>query len=965
MSADSRLEARLRSTPLRDLNLAEVPIAVFDLETTGRSHNAHEIVEASVVRLEPGRPPRLAFDSLIKPRGRLMCSNIHHIYKRDVADAPTWEEVAPALADALSGAVWVAYNVYFDLNFTKTALADLGYDIDAPHVCAANLRSILGLGKRQKLGVTCEAFGIDFREGQHIAVYDTWMTARLMYVWLERMADLGLERYEELEMRGTHKYLKSLTSPIWYAPEALTRGAEAAYARQKSRYAIDLQEAGRDPRELTPLSREPSFDYNAWHDQARARRGEPVVMRTREELFNHSERPNSQRSDSKRLDSQRLDSQRLEALEASTQAEQNTTSYDLQDEPQGALREEDQEEDQEDDQEGDQEGDQEDDLDDHQETHQEASQDVSSSDPTSTSQLSSTPQIISAPQITSTSRERPHRESFKLRPYQEEAINAILSARRAGLKRLVVCLPTGAGKTVIFSQLASIARRRVLVLAHREELLTQAKDKLQRALGDAARVEIEQASKSASADAKVVVASLRSLRAERLQRLLGDGGFGLIIYDECHHAVAEDNQRVLRDLGVFEPDFEGTLVGFTATTRRGDGLGLEEVFEELVYSRGLQEMIQDKFLVPLRGYRISTSITLERIGGSGDFPIDELEERVDIQERNGLVARSIQELARDRRTICFCVTVRHAENLARTLRDCGVPTGVIHGEMKSVERAEVLRAFREGTLQVLTNVGVLTEGFDDPEVSCVAMARPTRSEALYVQCVGRGMRLFEGKEDCLVLDFVDLSALNLITLPSLYGVPVEVDFEGREASEAAAAYHALFEESPGFEWEAETLTLTELKERARQFDPLRLKVSPEVRAISQSGWVSLGQRGLALHFSRDGSQFSELTILLTSEQGKRRYQICLDQREVGRAALIEQAVEASDYELSRMGPLAVETASMYAEWRVAPATPELIEPLRAHRLPRPPETLEEVFRALSFYQYAPQKGSRDLIPPIR
>ena len=213
------------------------------------------------------------------------------------------------------------------------------------------------------------------------------------------------------------------------------------------------------------------------------------------------------------------------------------------------------------------------------------------------------------------------------------------------------------------------------------------------------------------------------------------------------------------------------------------------------------------------------------------------------------------------------------------------------------------------------------------------------------------MRLFEGKKDCLVIDFVDLSALNLVTLPTLYGMPVEVDFEGREAGEAAAAYHAILEETPGFEWEAESLTLTQLKERALAFDPLRLRVSAEVRAISQSGWVSLGQRGLALHFSRDGQGFTELVILLTSESGKRRYQILLEGVEVGRASLIEQAVEAADYEVGRMGYLAMDTASMYADWRQAKPPPELLANLSGYPLPRPPQTLEDVFRVLTFYQH--------------
>src|SRR3954454_22380409 len=169
-----------------------------------------------------------------------------------------------------------------------------------------------------------------------------------------------------------------------------------------------------------------------------------------------------------------------------------------------------------------------------------------------------------------------------LRPYQQEAIQAVLDARHSGVRRLLVHLPTGAGKTVIFSHLAQLARRQVLVLAHREELLTQARDKLQRALGGAAGaavVAIERGELRAPPDARVLVCSIRSLHEERLAKVLRGRDVGLIVYDECHHAAAEDNLRVLRQLGVFEPAFDGTLLGFTATTARGDGQGLDDVFE--------------------------------------------------------------------------------------------------------------------------------------------------------------------------------------------------------------------------------------------------------------------------------------------------------------------------------------------------------------------------------------------------
>ena len=139
---------------------------------------------------------------------------------------------------------------------------------------------------------------------------------------------------------------------------------------------------------------------------------------------------------------------------------------------------------------------------------------------------------------------------------------------------------------------------------------------------------------------------------------------------------------MLRAIGAFEPDWPGTLLGFTATTARGDGKGLDSVFEEIVYARTLPDLIDEGYLAPLKGFRITTAADLPRLSSAGsDFAEAELAEVVDIQECNALVARSIQELARDRRTLAFCVTVEHARNLARALNHLGVPAGIVHGEM--------------------------------------------------------------------------------------------------------------------------------------------------------------------------------------------------------------------------------------------------------------------------------------------
>ncbi len=508
-------------------------------------------------------------------------------------------------------------------------------------------------------------------------------------------------------------------------------------------------------------------------------------------------------------------------------------------------------------------------------------------------------------------------QALTLRPYQREAISAVVLARREGTRRMVVCLPTGAGKTVIFAELAKMARRDVLVLAHREELLSQAKQKIEAALGGQAKVSIEKGAYRADVDAKVVIASIRSLHAERLETLLLDRDFGLIIYDECHHAAAEDNLRVLRRLGAFRSDWSGTLLGFTATTARGDGQGLDTVFQDIVYSKSLPDLIEAGYLVTLAGYRIATSADLTKLTATGlDFDEEELSLAIDIEERNALVARSIQELARDRRTIVFCVTVSHAIHLSHALNHVGVSAGIVHGKMAPEDRAKALSDFRNGKIAALTNVGVLTEGFDDPEVSCVAMARPTRSEGHYAQCVGRGTRLFPGKKNCLVLDFVDLSELSLCSLPSLFGMPRDLQLNGQDVLEARAVWNRIAFDQPAFEVEAGAITLGEIEERASKFDPLTLAVDEETNAISANAWASLGRYGLVLHYEKKPGQLNEALVVSIGGRGK-RWRVEMDGKEMARFSTVEEAVSAVDYEVSKLGRLAQFSALPNAPWRFA------------------------------------------------
>ncbi len=537
------------------------------------------------------------------------------------------------------------------------------------------------------------------------------------------------------------------------------------------------------------------------------------------------------------------------------------------------------------------------------------------------------------------SRGRRQARSVQLRPYQQEAIDAVLTTRRSGVRRMVLALPTGAGKTVIFSELIRRAKHPVLVLAHRDELVNQARDKIEAALrrdrADRRVVAIERGANKAAREAAVVVASIRTLHEDRIGRVLGGRGIRLVIYDECHHAVADANRRVLEQVGAFAEDWPGTLVGFTATTRRADGRGLGEVFETIAYHRSLREMIDEGYLRPLRGLRIDTGVDLAGVGMRGDdFDPERLDEAIDVQARNLLVARAIQERTRDRRTIAFCGSVGHAENLCRALRSLSIPAAMVCGEMPKPARAKTLQRFRDGTLQVITNVGVLTEGFDDPGVSAIAMVRPTRSESMYLQCVGRGMRLSPAAADCLVLDFVDLSGLEIVTTPTLDAGPEPAGAPQRPQSEASGATR--FTEDEADEAPA---TLAEIEARLAAFDPLTLRQREEAAAISLNAWVSLGARGMLLHFEdhQGGRRCFEL-----EPQGRTGASVWLDGEKLARLPSMEAAIEAVDLELPKHGSPA--SARADAPWRRAKVPPAL--QARLHAL-RPPRMASDVGTALA------------------
>mgnify|MGYP003585249518 CR=1 FL=1 len=442
---------------------------------------------------------------------------------------------------------------------------------------------------------------------------------------------------------------------------------------------------------------------------------------------------------------------------------------------------------------------------------------------------------------------------MELRPYQRECLESILAGYRRGLRRVLVSLPTGTGKTVVFANLPKFLKmkRRMLMIAHRQELLDQAAAKFAASVPDLS-IGIEQASRSAPPDCRIVLASVPTVGRQGSTRLLElpPEDFYLIVVDEAHHAVAASYRRIFDHFGLFAEDSKRLLVGFTATPRRGDKHALSSVFQEVAYAKNLPEMVRAGYLCPLRGWRVSTPISLGSVASRhGDFVESELASLVDVPERNQLVVNAYQELAAGRRAVVFCVNVAHVLALAAAFQEAGIRTAPIWGAMSREDRQSVLQAFHQGELEVLTNCNVLTEGFDEPRVDCVVMARPTQSQLLYAQMVGRGTRLHQHKSDLIVIDIVDNSSRHkLAGLNALFDLPEDLDLAGHSAIHTVDALERLSQEAPWIDF-SRVDSAAELELVTQRVDLFRFEPPAEIADLTDFAWCGLPDGGYRLNLT--------------------------------------------------------------------------------------------------------------------
>lgn len=336
--------------------------------------------------------------------------------------------------------------------------------------------------------------------------------------------------------------------------------------------------------------------------------------------------------------------------------------------------------------------------------------------------------------------------SLELKEHQKQALEALRIMRESHETIALLYHATGTGKTVSAVSDAISVGKRTLFIAHTHELVEQAYETFRRLWKGVSVGKYVDTVKQP--DAYVVCGSVQSVALNLEQ--FKENDFGYIIIDEAHHASADTYQKVL---AYFKPEF---TLGLTATPERADDKNILDIFKNTAHKLDIQTAVEIGELVPVRCIRIHTNIDLTKVRfNSVQYNIRDLESKIFVPERNQLIVDTFMEYVSTKRTVIFCASVKHAEQIAEMIRDRGINAAAVSGIMKASERKEFLAKFQKGEVKALCACDLLNEGWDCPETEVLFMARPTMSKVLYTQQLGRGMRLAEDKESLLVFDFVD------------------------------------------------------------------------------------------------------------------------------------------------------------------------------------------------------------------
>lgn len=424
---------------------------------------------------------------------------------------------------------------------------------------------------------------------------------------------------------------------------------------------------------------------------------------------------------------------------------------------------------------------------------------------------------------------------MKLRDYQEEARAAIANEWEKGVKKTLLVLPTGCGKTIVFSKVVEDRVKlgeRVLILAHRSELLDQASDKLAKATGIFTATEKAEQS-CLNSWFRVVVGSVQTLQRPKRLAQFDKDYFDTIVVDEAHHCISDSYQRVLEHFS------NANVLGVTATPDRGDMRNLGSYFESLAYEYTLPKAIKNGYLSPIKALTIPLELDLSAVSmQSGDFKASEVGTALDPYLEQ--IADEMLKYCADKKTVVFLPLVKTSQKFRDILNEKGFKAAEVNGDSK--DRADVLDDFSKGKYNVLCNSMLLTEGWDEPSVDCIVVLRPTKVRSLYSQMVGRGTRLYPGKEDLLLLDFLWHTERHELCHPaSLICENEEVAKKMTENMEIAAGTAIDIEEAEekaasdvvAQREEALAKQLEEMRRRKRKLvDPLQFEMSIQAEDLS-------------------------------------------------------------------------------------------------------------------------------------
>lgn len=424
---------------------------------------------------------------------------------------------------------------------------------------------------------------------------------------------------------------------------------------------------------------------------------------------------------------------------------------------------------------------------------------------------------------------------MKLRDYQEEARTAIANEWEKGVKKTLLVLPTGCGKTIVFSKVVEDRVKlgeRVLILAHRSELLDQASDKLAKATGIFTATEKAEQS-CLNSWFRVVVGSVQTLQRPKRLAQFDKDYFDTIVVDEAHHCISDSYQRVLEHFS------NANVLGVTATPDRGDMRNLGSYFESLAYEYTLPKAIKNGYLSPIKALTIPLELDLSAVSmQSGDFKASEIGTALDPYLEQ--IADEMLKYCTDKKTVVFLPLVKTSQKFRDVLNEKGFKAAEVNGDSK--DRAEVLDDFSKGKYNVLCNSMLLTEGWDEPSIDCIVVLRPTKVRSLYSQMVGRGTRLYPGKEDLLLLDFLWHTERHELCHPaSLICENEEVAKKMTENMEIAAGTAIDIEEAEekaasdvvAQREEALAKQLEEMRRRKRKLvDPLQFEMSIQAEDLS-------------------------------------------------------------------------------------------------------------------------------------